>query len=220
MWQLKKNQIHMKKIILIFIVLFIGTSFRTNAQANEIQQLLLNVEKLSQLKKILSNMKKGYQILSTGYNTIEDLSKGNFNLHKTFLDGLMQVSPEVRKYKKIANIINYQLILVEEYKIAFTQFKQSGNFSPEELDYLSRVYNKLFEQSLDNLNDLTTVITAGKLRMSDDERLQAIDNIHLNMQDKLLFLRHFNNNTTVLAVQRARDNKDALTIKEIYGLTY
>lgn len=210
----------MQKIIVIFILLSIGANFSANAQANEIQQLLLNVEKLSQLKKILSNMKKGYQILSTGYNTIEDLSKGNFNLHKTFLDGLLAVSPEVREYKKIADIINYQLILVEEYKTAIGRFRQDGNFSGEELDYLERVYDKLFEQSLENLNDLTNVITAGKLRMSDDERLQAIDYIYWDMQDKLLFLQNFNNNTTILAIQRARDNNDVLTIKEIYGLTY
>lgn len=210
----------MQKIIIIFIILSIGANFRANAQANEIQQLLLNVEKLSQLKKILSNMKKGYQILSTGYNTIEDLSKGNFNLHKAFLDGLLEVSPEVREYKKIAYIIQYQLILVEEYKSAYARFKQDGNFSAEELYYFASVYDRLFEQSLNNLNDLTTVITAGKLRMSDDERLQVIDSIFWDMQDKLLFLRHFNNNTTILAVQRARDNNDARTIKEIYGLTY
>lgn len=208
----------MKKIIIVFIALFIGTTLKTNAQENEIQQLLLNVEKLSQLKKILSDMKKGYQILSTGYNTIEDLSKGNFNLHKTFLDGLLQVSPEVRKYKKIADIANYQLALVKEYKNAIARFKQDGNFSRVELDYLASVYDNLFEESLNNLNDLTTVITANKLRMSDDERLEAIDNIYLDMQDKLLFLRHFNNNITILAIQRARDINDARTIEEMYGL--
>src|SRR5690606_4683495 len=109
---------------------------------------------------------------------------------------------EVREYKKIADIINYQLILVEEYKTAIGRFRQDGNFSGEELDYLERVYDKLFEQSLENLNDLTNVITAGKLRMSDDERLQAIDYIYWDMQDKLLFLQNFNNNTKILAIQR------------------
>jgi DNA repair ATPase RecN len=207
-----------KKIIIILIALFIGTSIKINAQESEIQQLLLNVEKLSQLKKILSDMKKGYQILSTGYNTIEDLSKGNFNLHKTFLDGLLQVSPEVRKYKKIVDIANYQLVLVEEYKNAIARFNQDENFSPEELDYLATVYDKLFVQSLNNLSDLATVITANKLRMSDDERLEAIDNIYLDMQDKLLFLRHFNNNVSILVIQRARDKNDARAIEEMYGL--
>ena len=210
----------MKKFIILFIILSMGINLRLSAQAQEIQQLLLNVKKLSQLKKILSNMKEGYQILSDGYNTIEDLSEGNFTLHKTFLDGLMQVSPAVRDYKKVADIIDYQLILVKEYKLAYGRFKQDGNFNQQELDYLARVYDNLFKQSLNNLDDLTTIITANKLRMSDDERLQAIDNIYYDMQDKLLFLRHFNNNMTILVVQRARERNDVTTIKEIYGLTY
>lgn len=210
----------MKKIIILFIILSTGINLRVYAQAQEIQQLLLNVEKLSQLKKILTNMKEGYQILSAGYNTIEDLSEGNFNLHKTFLDGLMQVNPAVRDYKKVADIINYQMILVEEYKSAYGRFQLDGNFNQQEFDYLARVYDNLFKQSLNNLDDLTTIITANKLRMSDDERFLAIDNIYFDMQDKLLFLRHFNNNTTILAVQRARERNDVTTIKEIYGLTY
>ncbi len=190
-----------------------------SAQSDEVQQLLLNVEKLAQFKQILSDMKKGYQILSTGYSTIKDFSQGNFNLHKTFLDGLMMVSPTVKKYKRIADIINNQMMIVKEYKNAFTRFKQDGNFNPGEIDYLGKVYGNLFKQSLNDLDELTIIITDSKLRMSDDERLESIDRIFSNMQDKLLFLRHFNNNTTILAVQRARDKNDAITMKKTYGVT-
>lgn len=211
----------MKKIIFILLLTLtgIGTTLKAHAQSDEIAQLLLNVEKLAQFKQILSDMKKGYQIVSTGYNTVKDLSKGNFSLHQTFLDGLMQVSPTVRNYKKVADIIDYQILLVKEYKNAFNRFKQDNNFTSQELDYLERVYSNLFKQSLNNLDDLATVITANKLRMSDDERLKAIDNIFMDMQDKLQFLRHFNNNTTVLAVQRAKDKNDVNALRNIYGLT-
>lgn len=211
----------MKKMIFILLLTIAGmsTALKANAQANEIAQLLLNVEKLAQFKQILSDMKKGYQIVSTGYNTVKDLSKGNFSLHKTFLDGLMQVSPAVRDYKKVADIIDYQIILVKEYKNAFNRFKQDNNFTPQELDYLGRVYSNLFKQSVGNLDDLATVITANKLRMSDDERLKAIDNIFMDMQDKVQFLRYFNNNTTILAVQRAKDKNDVNALRNIYGLT-
>lgn len=188
------------------------------AQKDEIAQLLLNVEKLAQFKQILSDMKKGYVILSGGYNTVKDLSQGNFSLHKTFLDALMEVSPTVKNYKRVADIINYQVILVKEYKSAFNRFKRDNNFNQQELAYLGRVYENLFKQSLNNLDDLGTIITANKLRMSDDERLIAIDKIFADMQDKLLFLRHFNNNTTVLAVQRAKEKNDANTMRLIYGI--
>ena len=65
----------MKKCIAIVWVILFSFSGQVMAQSTEIQQLLLNVEKLAQLKKILSNMKKGYEIVSNGYNTIKDISK-------------------------------------------------------------------------------------------------------------------------------------------------
>jgi DNA repair ATPase RecN len=210
----------MKKLIIILgIVLFtFPMANKASAQKDEIAQLLLNVEKLAQFKQILSDMKKGYKILNGGYNTIKDLSKGNFSLHKTFLDALMEVSPTVKNYKRVADIINYQVILVKEYKSSFNRFKRDTNFNQQELAYLGRVYENLFKQSLNNLDDLVTIITANKLRMSDDERLKAIDKIFDDMQDKLLFLRHFNNNTTVLAVQRAKERNDANTMRLVYGI--
>jgi hypothetical protein len=209
----------MKKIIVLFIVLSTCITSRLSAQSDEVQQLLLNVEKLAQFKQILSDLKKGYQIISVGYSTIKDLSQGNFNLHRTFLDGLMTVSPTVKKYKRIADIINNQILIVKEYKNAFNRFKKDGNFNLGEIEYLGKVYGNLFKQSLNDLDELTIIITDSKLRMSDDERLEAIDRIFNNMQDKLLFLRHFNNNTTILAVQRAREKNDVATMQKIYGVT-
>jgi hypothetical protein len=77
----------MKKLIVIMIMC--SMSFQLKAQSDEVQQLLLNIEKLAQFKKILKNMKNGYQIIFKGYTAVKDTSQGNFNLHKTFLDGLM-----------------------------------------------------------------------------------------------------------------------------------
>ena len=209
----------MKRLLLILLLTTAGNSVRLFAQAEEAEQLLLNVEKLAQLKQILTDLKKGYQIVSTGYNTIKNVSQGNFNLHKAFLDALMEVSPTVKNYKKVADIIKYQILIIKEYKSAYSRFKTDVNFNPQELDYFGKVYANLFNQSLKNLDALTTVITANKLRMSDDERLKAIDDIFNSMLDKLTFLRHFNNNTTILAIQRAREKKDANTLQKIYGIT-
>lgn len=207
----------MKKIILVAI-LVLTFIVDIKAQSQEAQQLLLNVEKLAQLKQILSDLKKGYEVVSKGYNTIKDLSEGNFDLHKTFLDALMEVSPAVRKYRKVADIIDYQLILVKEYKNAYGSFQRSGRFNKEELKYLYRVYEDLIDQSIKNIEALTMVVTAGKTRMSDSERINAIDDIYADMQDKLNFLRHFNNNTLVLAKQRQKSTQEVGTIRNIYGL--
>jgi len=202
-WKLKPK--HMKKKLILVIMLLFAIHIRVSAQATEIAQLLLNVEKLSQFKQILEDMKKGYNILSGGYKTIKDLSQGNFSLHKTFLDGLMQVSPTVRNYRKVAGVIDYQIRIVQEYKAAFNRFKAGGHFNPKELDYMAGVYDRLFKASLKNLDELAMVVTAAKLRMSDDERLAAIDRIYQDTGDKLKFLRSFNSSTSILSLQREKE---------------
>lgn len=178
------------------------------AQSTEVQQLLLNVEKLSQLKNILSDMKKGYTILTTGYNSVKNIAQGNFRLHEVFLDGLMLVSPEVKKYHKVPSIIAYQGNILSEYKSAFQRFSASENFSLSELEYLAQVYKQLSAESLRNMDQLLLVITSSKLRMSDDERLAAIDRIYDDTLDKLTFLRSFNRQTGMLSVQRAREKAE------------
>lgn len=206
----------MKKIIIVAAM--ICFSIPSFSQSQEAQQLLLNLEKLSQLKKILNNMYQGYQMVSKGYNTIKDISQGNFNLHQFFLDQLMQVSPAVKKYKRIADIIGYQTMLVREYKAAFSRFKGCNLFNMDEINYMGSVYSNLFNRSLQNLDELAMVITARKLRMSDEERITAIDRIYIDMGDKLSFLRSFNKGNDVLAIQRGRESVDTKVSKRLNGL--
>lgn len=204
----------MKKILVILLVCC-NSCF---AQSDEAKQLLLNVEKLAQFKQILKNMKDGYQLLHKGYTSIKDISEGNFSLHKTFLDALMEVSPAVKKYKRVADIISYQIRLVKEYKSAFQQFKDDKQFTLLEIQYIGNVYANLFKESLKKLDELAMVVTAGKLRMSDDERLQAIDRIYDEVMEQYTFLNEFNNSTAILSLQREKDKMDIDLMKKIHGL--
>ena len=190
----------------------------SRAQGQELQQLLLNIEKLTQLKSILSDMKTGYQIYQQGYGTISSLSEGNFNLHSVYLNGLMAVSPGVRNYARIAEIISIEASLVNEYKRYYRQFRQSGSFSVSELSYMGNVYNKLVAETLDYIGQLTNVITANKLRMSDADRIKAIDRIYATSSDKLQFLRSFNNQGVSLSLQRSKATSDTQTLKQLYGI--
>lgn len=206
----------MKKLFLILILC--GMVFQVKAQSDEVQQLLLNVEKLAQFRKILKNMKDGYQIIFKGYTAVKDISQGNFNLHKSFLDGLMQVSPTVKKYKRIADIINYQLRIAKEYKDATKQIRLDNQFSVDEMDYVTKIYKSLFNESLKRLEELSLIITSGKLRMSDDERLQAIDRIYTSVEDQYCFLKDFSNSTLVLSMQRKAERTEIDMSRRLHGI--
>lgn len=183
-----------------------------------LEQIVLDTEKLASLKSILQDMYKAYTIIHTGYNDIKEISEGTFNLHKAFLDALMTVSPAVQNYGRVVDIINAEYSIVSEYKAAYSKFSADGHFTIQELDYMNSVYTNLFNQSLTCLGELTMVITANQLRMSDAERLRAIDRVYTDITGQLGMLRTFNNNTSVQAIQRAREANDVSTLKSIYGI--
>jgi len=207
----------MKRCVWILLLLFFLSS-KSFSQTQAIQQLLLDVEKLTQLKSILTELKDGYKIVSNGYTTIKNISEDNFNLHDIFLKSLLEVTPAVKNYVRIKDIIDAQLSIVREYKNALKQFKGSGEFSVDEMGYLEKVYAHLFNHSLDNLQTMLMVITAGQLRMSDDERINSIDGVWKEVSQELTFLRHFNNQARILCLQRAKEKNDLSTMKQLYDV--
>ena len=187
-------------------------------QSFEVQQLVLNYTKLVQLQEILDNMYKGYKVLSAGYTTIKDISEGNFNLHKIFLDGLFAVNPSIAKYKRVADIIRYQEMIVEQYRRGLDRIRADGELSSKEVRYAQTVYSNLIRQSLRNLDELVTIVTATKLRMSDDERLQAIDRLHNEMARKFKVIRYFNDFTHELSRQRAKAKDENKIIHSLHDI--
>jgi hypothetical protein len=214
----------MKRLITTIVLslgLAAGVPLSSQAQsvADVIRQLVLDYQKLASLKSILGQMYTGYSVLSKGYGTVRDVAQGNFSLHEAFLDGLYLVSPTVREYPRVTDIINDQAQLVSEYRSASGTFHSDQHFSPDELAYMMNIYNNLVSQSLKNLDGLSMIVTAGKLRMSDAERLTAIDRIYLESHNQLSYLRKFNDQAARISWQRAQGTADRQSVRSIYGLT-
>ena len=209
----------MKKFFFLPLVFLIITfvPHRACCQAALLEQLALDIEKLAQFKSILTDMKKGYQILTNGYNTVRNLAQGSFNLHQAFLNSLLTVSPTIKNYVRIADIISTQAAIVSEYKQAINQFKSSGMLNPSDLSYLAGVYGNLFDHSLDNLDVLVSILTDGELRMSDAERLASIDAIDVDMHSQLNFQRSFLGRTGVLVAQRQQATQESQHLQSLYS---
>jgi hypothetical protein len=71
----------MKKLGIILLVLNLAITQSSWAQKEEVEQLILNWEKLKQFEEILDNMYRGYKILDKGYRTIKDIAQGNYSIH-------------------------------------------------------------------------------------------------------------------------------------------
>ncbi len=190
---------------------------RAQSVSQLIEQLTLDIQKLSELKTILKDMQEGYQVLDKGYINIRDIIKGNFSLHKAFLDGLLDVSLPVRRYYKVAAILDRERNIIKECQTGYQHWAETGFFTPGELKYIQQRYEGTSERAGKCLDRLTMVLTPDELRMSDVARMEAIDRIDVDVGRQSESLRSFNEGLTIQALQRARELNNIQKLKSIYG---
>jgi hypothetical protein len=188
------------------------------AQAFDVEQLVLDVQKLTVLKQILTDLKTGYEVLDAGYSAVRDIAKGSFNLHEAFLDGLLAVSPAVRNYQRVKDIVSLEAGMLSRYQSAWAQFQRDGRLQPGEIALLAQVYSNLFKESVQGLSDLVMVLTPGTLRAGDAERMRQIDGIYAGMLEQAALLDRVDNTTELLAMQRGAEQNDVKVIGGLYGV--
>jgi hypothetical protein len=204
----------------ILLVLSLLSGYRGHAQsiADLLVELELDKEKLSSMKNTLQEMYQGYETLERGYTNIRDIAKGNFNLHQAFLDALWLISPAVREDPRITDILNREYSIVSGYQSANARWSASGVFTASELNYIVGRYSALLQRCLQSVEELTMVLTADELRMSDDERLQVIGRVDGETQAQLVMMQQLDNTLSIQTTQRLKEAGDINTLKLLYGL--
>lgn len=169
----------MKKMtITLLLPLFLLSPLSGRGQDHEIQQLLLNVEKLNSLRDIYADMIKGYQVLYQGYNRVSDLAQGNFSVHDLFITGLSAVSPVVRDYPRAKELIRVQTKTLLAYREAIRDLHSPGFLKYAEIRQLEQLYANINGPMLQLVDELLLIMSPGSLSMSDQQRIQAIDRLH------------------------------------------
>lgn len=173
----------MKKYI--FGLLFFLFTLGLKAQDQEVKQLLLNVEKLNQLRDILEQMKAKYQILAQGYQKIQQINQESFEIHSLFLDRLVKVNPQVRQYYKIAEVLGMQIRLFEGMKQVVRGLNLNEMIAGKELQYSEKAFSGFRKNSWNNLEEMSLILSDNQLQLTDSERIKGIDRIHTDMNGLL-----------------------------------
>lgn len=82
---------------------------------------------------------------------ITDWVEKQKTLYKDYYQELQKVKAIISYYKRIKEITEKQVRLVEEYKRAWGLFKQDKHFTADELSYMSKVYSGIINESVKTL---------------------------------------------------------------------
>ena len=204
----------MKKIVL-FLLLAGFINGNIYAQAKQREALL---KQIAALQIYIGYAQKGYSVAKKGLNAIGDFKRGEFNLHSDYFNSLKTVNPKIKKYARIAEIISLQVKIIKSYGTIYGQIQQDDLFHGDEVDYINRVFDRLIENCDDNLEELITIVTEGKLEMKDDERMKRIDVLYQNMLKNHTFCESFSNQVKLMSLSKANDIKEVKTSRALHGL--
>ena len=100
----------------------------------------------------------------------------------------------------------------------FNAISNLSGLSAAEQAYIKNVAQNLMSECNKDLEELQTVLTPGKLVMSDDERIKRINKVTASIKDKYVFSCSFCTKVRVLAVQRVKDSNSNSTLQKLYGI--
>jgi hypothetical protein len=213
----------MKKIILS-LLLFVsaGSSLQAQTFAEWFQQKKTQkkylIQQIAALQVYIGYAKKGYNIAKEGLTTIGGFTRGEFNLHTDYFNSLKSVNPEIKRYARVGDIIALQVKIAQNYSRSYWKLNSSDVFSNDELAYIGRVFSRLLDDCAKTLDELITITTDGKLEMKDDERIQRIDRLYMDMQDKFTFTQSFSNDAVSLVASRVKEKIDVQTSRVLHGI--
>lgn len=204
-------------IIMFLPVLCFGQNLEEWTQQKKTQEKYLK-QQIAALQVYIGYLKTGYKVVNSGINTVRNIKKGDFNLHRDFISRLSGVNPKVKSYSKVADIIAYQIRIIKEMKECLRGVRDAKQFTESELEHCTMVINNLLASSLENIEELLEVITDGELQMKDDERIKRIDIIYADMQDKYAFCSSYSEEMALLTVHRMREWHEIDLSKKLNGL--
>lgn len=93
-----------------------------------------------------------------------------------------------------------------------------ASLSPDEQSYLASVQAAVLKDCDKEISTLQSMLSDGKLQMSDADRLALLNKIHSGMADNYRFSIRFTNQARLFAAQRMREQADIVNSKKLHGI--
>lgn len=192
----------------------------TEAVKKAIKAMDLQIQRLQNKTIGLQNAQKTLEnaMSKLKLKEISDWAEKQRSLYQKYYEELWKVRNAIATYKRVRQVMERQVQLVEEYKRANGLFKQDKHFSPRELSYMYQVYSGILNQSLKNVDQILLVINSFATQMSDGKRLELISDAADRIEGNFSDLKKFNNQNVMISLQRAKDEREAAYLKQLYGI--
>lgn len=179
----------------------------------KVQRLQNETIWLQNAQKVLEN-----QLSKLKLTEIADWTERQKELYSEYYNSLWKVKTAITYYKRVRDLTQRQIAIVDEYKWAWGLFQKDRHFSADELARMQQTYLAILEQSVKNLDQVLLVVNSFKTQMSDGKRLEIINAAAEKIEENYTDLKQFNHINIDLSIKRSVSLEEVAKLKELYGL--
>jgi mannitol-specific phosphotransferase system IIBC component len=179
----------------------------------EVQRMQNQTIWLQNAQKALEN-----QLSKLKLNEISSWSQQQKDLFSQYYQELWNIKTAITYYSRISDLTQKQVALVNSYNQAWALIKNDKHFTADELSYMTNVYSGILQASVNDLDQILSVIHANKTQMPDAKRMEIINKAADHMDTNYNDLQQFNTQNQMLSLQKAQSENEVLTLKKYYGI--
>lgn len=207
-------------VFTLFTAIYSGMAATVKAQTfaewfqqNSTQRKYL-LQQIAALQVFSTYLKQGYRVADNGMGSISGSLGTENSLHTSYYNRMDVAGAPVKNDGQVKDILSWQndiLAILED-------IDRIDGLTNEENKYLSSVRSAVLKDCEQQISTLQSVVTDGKVKMSDADRIVLISQIHAAMQENYHFATGFTNQAKAYALQRRQKQKDVLVAKQINGV--
>ncbi|WP_152542466.1 hypothetical protein [Pedobacter sp. V48] len=171
------------------------------------------LKQIAALQVYIGYAKKGYDIVDNGIHLAKNITAGEFSLHRNFFTSLAAVNPSIKGSALVGEILDRGLSVV-----AILKNWKAPPLNANDRAFVGLVKANVLTECTAELEELLMVITSGKLKMTDDERIQRLEVLRISMEDKYGFALSFTDDFDRLVWQREKDQHSIDQIRRSHGI--
>lgn len=133
-------------------------------------------------------------------------------LHERWFSSLLQVSAGVRGYRRVQEIYDHQTAMIALYRSVLAELSQRG-FTAEQLAGATKVYQGMLSENIGLIGELLGVMSAGRAKMTDPERIGFINNIADKMAGQQELMNYYSTKCRAIATLQAQASQDRASMR-------
>jgi hypothetical protein len=149
---------------------------------------------------------------------IAEWTEKHRKLYQDYYEELWKVKNTIAMYQRVRQVMDKQVRIVDEYRKCWNIVQNDEHFTKDEIQYMSKVYSGIMDESVKNLDQILVVINSFKTQMSDGKRLEIIEAAANEIDQNYFDLKQFNTQNMLLSLNRAKDASEIDVVKKLYGL--